>query len=363
MPRNQPIQVFAAVLPSLVAVAVGLPAIAQSQTEDNIIWDRAGSSGGSILEEQTDIFDGVKIEDIWDVAQSQIELPDSVEQIGEQVFNGNGTGSIPEDVWSVITTESGLPDYGGETIGDWEQVLSGENNPFDFSSVINRENWGISSFSNSFSGLGVTDDNSANPDADGGSGGWNPFRRISDWLSKTPLARAMSAWRDSIRNKLNGSSFGFFTRSAVVKERDQANLFDQELGRLMASPQLGEAGEQWMQTEATGAMTILTNGLQSAGDAVKIASDAQSLTSTQDVAKAVAEQGGKNAALSAAILQTQTRNQASLLQLQQLTSSAIQLSANNSEGIDEANRRERADRTNALGQSASEFIYIPGVFD
>ena len=59
----------------------------------------------------------------------------------------------------------------------------------------------------------------------------------------------------------------------------------------------------------------------------------------------------------------QAQNQASLLQLQQLTSSSIQLAANNSEGIDEANRRERAERSNALTQSAAEFIYVPNIFD
>ncbi len=380
------------VLPSLVAASIGLPAIAEppaleassnsapsiaAGAEDGgIAWGQSGSVTGSIptevwevMQSETgnwgdrlggyeDIFrDGAQAEDIWSLAQTQLELPESVGQI---FSNGSSApGSIPAGVWDVMQAQSGLPEsYGNETFGSLEQIFSGGSNPYDFSSVINRDNWGISSFSNVIptnTGQDISNSNSA--------GGWNPFKHLSKWIQDTPLAKAMGSWGKRIRGALGGSSFGFFTRNQVVKERDQANLLDQEIARMMAEPQLGESGEQWMTTEAQDAMSVLGGGLQSAGAAIQIAQESQSLTSTQDVAKAVAQQGGQNAALSAAVLQMQAQNQASLLQLQQLTSSAIQLSANNSEGVDEANRRDRAERSNALRQSASEFIYVPDVFD
>lgn len=381
----KPNQILTAAIPSLMVASIGLPAIAELQSSQipineslstteigSIDWGQSGSITGSIppegwqvMQSQTgspgdilggyaDIFrGGAQPEDIWGIAQSQLELPGSLEQI---LLNGSSApGSIPRDVWSVMQSQGGLPgSYGGEIFGSVEQIFSGGSNPFDFGNIINRDNWGISSFSN------VAPINTGNNDS---GGGFNPFRRISNWIQSTPLARAIGSWGKRIRGALGGSSFGFFTRNPVVKERDQANLFDQEIARMMAEPQLGEIGEQWMATEAQGAMSVLGSGLQSASAAIQIAQESQELTSTQDVAKAVAQQGGQNAALSAAVLQMQTQNQASLLQLQQLTSSAIQLSANNSEGIDEANRRERAERTNALRQSASEFIYVPNVFD
>ena len=390
----KPAQILTIVFPSLVIASAGLPAIAQTQItealttespanaaistigeieEGNIIWGQPGytnvgsippevwavmqsqtGNSGEFLGSYADIFrDGIQPEDIWSIAQSELELPGSIEQIFSD--GSSAPGSIPSDIWSVMRSQGGLPgSYGDETFGSLEQILSGGNNPFDFSSVINRDNWGISTFSN------VALTNTGSSDS---GGGFNPFRRVSNWIQNTPLAKAMGSWGKHIRGALGGSSFGFFTRNQVVKERDQANLFDQEIARMMAEPQLGETGEQWMATEAQGAMSVLESGLQSASAAIQIAQESQDLTSTQDVAKAVAQQGGQNAALSAAVLQMQTQNQASLLQLQQLTSSAIQLSANNSEGIDEANRRERAERTNALRQSASEFIYVPNVFD
>lgn len=379
-------------LSPLIAALVGAPANAELQASevplnealsvlaeaenDGITWGQSGSISGSIppevwqvMQSQTgnwsdnlggyeNIFRGGTLpEDIWSIAKTQLELPESVGQI---LSNGNSVpGSILTGVWDIMQSQVGLPGSdGGGTLGSLEQIFSGGINPYDFSSVINRENWGISSFSNiipTATGQGPSNSNSA--------GGFNPFKHISSWLQNTPLAKAMGSWGRRIRGVLGGSGFGFFTSNQIVKERDQANLFDQEIARMMAEPQLGESGEQWMATEAQGAMSVLGSGFQSASAALQIAQDSQSLTSTQDVAKAVAQQGGQNAALSAALLQMQAQNQASLLQLQQLTSSAIQLSANNSEGLDEANRRDRAERSNALRQSASEFIYVPNVFD
>lgn len=390
----KPIYMPTLALSPLMIALVGVPAIAELQASElplnealsvlaaepgdgGIAWGQSGSISGSIppdvwevMQSQTgslgstlggyeNIFSGSALpEDVWNIAKTQLELPESIEQIlsGSILSSSSGApGSIPSGVWDIMQSQVGLPgSSGGGVFGGLEQIFTGQNNPYDFSSVMNRDNWGISSFSN------IVPTNAGNGNA---AGGLNPFSHISKWIQNSPLAKVMGSWGRRIRGALGGSSFGFFTRNQVVKERDQANLFDQEIARMMAEPQLGESGEQWMVTEAQDAMSVLGSGLQSASAAIQIAQDSQSLTSTQDVAKAVAQQGGQNAALSATLLQMQAQNQASLLQLQQLTSSAIQLSANNSEGVDEANRRERAERSNALRQSASEFIYVPNVFD
>ena len=310
----KPDRILTAVFPSLVVASIGLPAIAELQSSQipvneplsttevgDIDWGQSGSITGSIppevwqvmqsqtgtsgdaLEDYANIFRGETTpEDIWGIAQSQLELPGSIDQ---SLSNGsNAPGSIPTDVWSVMQSQGGLPgNYGGETFGSIEQIFSGGNNPFDFSSVVNRDNWGISSFSN------VAPTNTSNSTS---ASGWNPFRHLSNWLQKTPLAKAMDSLGKRIRGALGGSSFGFFTRNQVVKERDQANLFDQEIARMMAEPQLGESGEQWMQTEAQDAMAVLGGGLQSASAAMQIAQASQDLTSTQDVAKAVGTAGG-----------------------------------------------------------------------
>lgn len=409
------------ILPSLLAAVAGLsvmtvPAAAQvtygeslSVTTDSedarLTWGHADSIPTAIWQSQNgsledrlggyeNVFRGERLpENIWQIAQTQLELPGATNQ---PIFSSSSPpGSIPTAVWSVMRSQVGLPESGSNVFGSLEQILAAEQSPYDFSSVINRNNWGINSFSNqplvpgSLSNGSSSVGSSPLPELgqaaqQAGSAisqtgqtvlegirqfripqlaALNPFRRMIEWTQNTPLARTMGVLGKRIRGVLGGSTFGFFTRNPVVKERDQANLFDQEIARMIAEPQLGEAGEQWLAGEAKDTLSVLEGGLQEANAAVQIAAAAQSLTSTQDVAKAVAQQGGQNAAVSAAVLQMQAQNQASLLQIQQLTSSAIQLSANNSEGIDEANRRERAERSNALRQSASEFIYVPDVFE
>ena len=384
---------------ALVAAAVGLsvgsvPAVAQaslvealseiSEPEGGITWGQSGAMPTGVWDVMLSQTNGSL--DIYSDVYSGGSLP----QIAEQVFtNSSAPGSIPPEVWRVMQSQAGLLSGSGNPFdlfsgtgifGDLAQIATGASgSSYDLSSIINRENWGISAFSNqpaAFGTAGINPSETGVPRLSGLSGigqlaqqagstlsDLNPFRRSIEWMQKTPIARTMGALGKRIRGVLTGSNFGFFTRNRIVKSRDQANLFDQEIARMMAEQYLGESGEQWLAGEAKDTLSVLQSGLQSANAAMQLAATADGLTSTQDVAKAVAQQGGQNAALSAALLQMQAQNQASLLQLQQLTSSSIQLAANNSEGIDEANRRERAERSNALRQSASEFIYVPDVFD
>ena len=66
----------------------------------------------------------------------------------------------------------------------------------------------------------------------------------------------------------------------------------------------------------------------------------------------------------AALLHEQTQltaeNNTTLMQLHQLQGMLTQLAANTSEGIDEANQRERVERQISISGSAQAPIYIPG---
>jgi hypothetical protein len=56
-------------------------------------------------------------------------------------------------------------------------------------------------------------------------------------------------------------------------------------------------------------------------------------------------------------------NRLALLELQRLDSIIAQLSANTSEGVDEANRRERVERKTLTSRASQAPVYIPGLLD
>jgi hypothetical protein len=381
------------------------------------VWDVMQSQTG-IPEGYGDIFSEGNIpetvsQEIWKIAQPQLGIPDAY----ADVFSGSASpGSIPQNVWDVMQSQAGLSSEYGDVMGGIGDILSGESQPFlNAGNGVIIDDWGASFVPGSINGaanqipqpsvtrlpqipnvLGQAEQEAgmgqviksgeeripdigevipnireAIPNIGEAIGNIrlpslpniNPFRRAMEWARNAPLAGTFGNLGKSIRGVFDKATWGFFTQNPVIKARDQANLIDQELARMIAEPRLGEAGQQWLAGEAQETMTTMSSGLQSANAAIQLSEEAQSLTSTQDVAKAVAQQGGQNAAISASLLQMQGQNQASLLQLQQLTSSSIQLAADNSEGIDEANRRDRVERTTALNNSAREFIYVPGVFD
>jgi hypothetical protein len=370
------------------------------------VWDIMQSQTG-IPEGYGDIFREGNIpqtvsQEIWKIAQPQLGIPDDYADI----FNGSASpGSIPQNVWDVMQSQAGLSGEYGNVVDGIGSILSGENQPFlNAGDGIIMDDWGAGFVPGSINGdanqipqlLGqagqeagigqviksaeeripdigeaIPNIGEAIPNIGEAIGNIrlpslpniNPFRRAMEWARNTPLAGTFGNLSKSIRGVFDKATWGFFTQNPVIKARDQANLIDQELARMMAEPRLGESGQQWLAGEAQETMLTMDSGLQSANAAIQLSEEAQGLTSTQDVAKAVAQQGGLDAAISASLLQMQGQNQASLLQLQQLTSSSIQLAADNSEGIDEANRRDRVERATALNDSAREFIYVPGVFD
>ena len=53
-----------------------------------------------------------------------------------------------------------------------------------------------------------------------------------------------------IRATTESRGAGVLSTSPVVRQRDLANLYDQETARAMAAPVLGEDGDQWLQAES-----------------------------------------------------------------------------------------------------------------
>lgn len=285
------------------------------------------------------------------------------------VFDGSGSnevfttgnGGFGGDVWGNISSD--FPDY-SSIFGDVN--LSGNS---DFGGGI-IQNLNGSSGGGSFPGLTVpigTPAPSPAPSAEAParSEGFNPFRWIVQWSKKNiiaPVFRVLGRGDQKPRTPFGSGVLGTFNRNSIVQRRDQANLLSQEIARLMASPRLGEEGEEWVAAEAEETLGILEVGTATTNQAIELAVAAQELTSTQDVAKAVAEIGGHNAKISATILQMQGQSQASHIQLQQLMSASIELEANISEALDESNRRERLERASAFYRDAGETLYLRGVF-
>ena len=156
---------------------------------------------------------------------------------------------------------------------------------------------------------------------------------------------------------------GVLATNPVVQKRDAANLYDQELGRSIAAPVLGETGRNWIEQTTQQTDAIVQNNQQGLQVTQQLAQEAQSLTSTQDVVK----HNAKGLASLAGIVTNHARLSAdhhtALLKLQQLQGTVAQLSANTSEGIDEANRRDRITRQIELSSATRTELYIPGLYN
>jgi hypothetical protein len=154
---------------------------------------------------------------------------------------------------------------------------------------------------------------------------------------------------------------GILNRSPVVQQRDLANLYDQESARAIAAPVLGEQGKTWMEEEAQRTAGLIESSQEGASQVQQMAEEAQGLGVTQDVMKQSAEIDAAIASLLTHQTQLTADNQAALLQLQRLQGVQAQLAANTSEGIDEANRRDRLERQTTITESSQAPIYIPGL--
>lgn len=154
---------------------------------------------------------------------------------------------------------------------------------------------------------------------------------------------------------------GILSNSPVVQQRDLANLYDQESARAIAAPVLGEQGRTWLEEEATRTAGLIESSQTGATQVQQMAQKAQGLSVTQDVMKQSAEIDAAIASLLTNQTQLTADNHATLLRLQQLQGVQAQLAANTSEGIDEANRRDRLERQVTILGASRAPIYIPGL--
>jgi hypothetical protein len=155
---------------------------------------------------------------------------------------------------------------------------------------------------------------------------------------------------------------GLLNHSPVVQQRDLANLYDQESARAIAAPVLGEQGKTWLTEEAERTAGLIESSQEGASQVQQMAEEAQGLGVTQDVMKQSAEIDAAIASLLTNQTQLTADNQAALLQLQRLQGVQAQLAANTSEGIDEANRRDRLERQVTITGASRAPVYIPGLF-
>mgnify|MGYP001791533886 CR=1 FL=1 len=155
---------------------------------------------------------------------------------------------------------------------------------------------------------------------------------------------------------------GVLSNSPVVQQRDLANLFDQESARAIAAPVLGEQGKTWLTEEAERTAGLIESSQEGATQVLQMAEEAQGLGVTQDVMKQSAEIDAAIASLLTNQTQLTADNHAALMQLQRLQGIQAQLAANTSEGIDEANRRDRLERQASIAGASQAPIYIPGLF-
>jgi len=155
---------------------------------------------------------------------------------------------------------------------------------------------------------------------------------------------------------------GILSNSPVIQQRDLANLYDQESARAIAAPVLGEQGETWLGEEAERMAGLIESSQEGATQVQQMAEEAQGLGVTQDVMKQSAEIDAAIASLLTNQTQLTADNHATLIQLQQLQGIQAQLAANTSEGIDEANRRDRLERQVTISGTSRAPVYIPGLF-
>jgi hypothetical protein len=213
--------------------------------------------------------------------------------------------------------------------------------------------------------------------------GGNPLERILGRIGKTDEVMDIimdvalgGEWGDlvsatgsdppnphEVRTADEVSGSGVLTINPVVRQRDVANLYDQELGRSIAAPMLGEEGETQVQEEGERVSSILETNQQGLETTQQLAESVQSLTVTQDVMKNQTQMNSVLAGIVTNTAELTADNRLALLELQRLDSIIAQLSANTSEGIDEANRRERVERRSMTIGASRAPVYIPGLLE
>jgi hypothetical protein len=211
----------------------------------------------------------------------------------------------------------------------------------------------------------------------------NPLEQLETQLNKTdPILETMMKvalgqnW-DTVKSTTNATmpdpykvrtiqtdvSPGVLTTNSIVRQRDTANLYDQELGRAIAAPLLGQTGQETLKQSAEKSNQIIQSTQKGFQETRTLAQQAKSASSTQDVMKANADMTSTLAGLIANQAQLTAQNQTELLKLQQMAGMNVELAANVSEGMDEANRRDRVTRQLEIGSAAQTELYMPGLYN
>ena len=154
---------------------------------------------------------------------------------------------------------------------------------------------------------------------------------------------------------------GFFTSNETVSQRDLANLYDRELARAEAYDLLGERGTDWLEANILLTTEIIERDKLLAEQIDTLTVDAQDMDVTQDVMKQAIQVENFRARMSLEQVKLQAMMQASLLSIQVQQANLMQLNANLSEALDEANRRERLELDATYLESDRLLIQIPGM--
>ena len=150
--------------------------------------------------------------------------------------------------------------------------------------------------------------------------------------------------------------------NATVRGRDLSNLYDQELSRATAAPYLGKTGITWAKNQAKTTKTVLDSNSKIADAITTLATAAQKKDVTQDVMKNQTAVQSQIAGLLINQAQIGVQEVSTLNSLLQGQAALLQLGANSSEALDEANRRERVNRNSVLFQAAGMQVYVRGLY-
>lgn len=147
--------------------------------------------------------------------------------------------------------------------------------------------------------------------------------------------------------------------NSFVKQRDLANLDDQEYARENAAPYLGQTGRQQIQKQTSETAELIKGNLEAATTIKKLAADANDLTVTQEVMKNHAQMFEQLGDIAASSSRLDGQVYLGILSLQQQQASLMQQAANLGEGIDEANRHERLDQDVTAIAAMRTSVYLP----
>jgi hypothetical protein len=183
------------------------------------------------------------------------------------------------------------------------------------------------------------------------------------WSTMKSTTNATTPDPYKVRTIQTDVSPGILTTNSIVRQRDTANLYDQELARAIAAPVLGQTGQETLKQSAEKSNQIIQSTQQGFQETRSLAQQAKSASSTQDVMKVNAEMTSTLAGLITNQAQLTVQNQTELLKLQQMAGMTVELAANTSEGIDETNRRDRVTRQLEIGSAAQTELYMPGLYN